>query len=108
MRPGQVLTDAKDQKQRHRAGRQTRRKQQRCHAPYQRGSRRRWSREPVGAHHHHDLVDEYRLAEPDPRHQQEDGLKDAACDRNPARDSHPTLERRRNLFRIWRPGCDGP
>ena len=45
--PGEVLADAKDQKQRHRAGRQTRRKQQRRHVVNQRGSCRRCHREPV-------------------------------------------------------------
>ncbi len=99
MRPGKVLADAKDQKQRHRTGRQSRRKEKRRHALYQRGSHRGSLRKSLGAHHHHDLMDEYRLAEPDPRRQEEDGAGDAAHDRKPAPERHPTFERRGNMFR---------
>jgi hypothetical protein len=59
MRPGEALPDAKNQKQGHRAGYQACRKEERCRAPYQSGPHRRGLCEPLGAHHHHDLVDEY-------------------------------------------------
>ena len=102
MRPVEALPDAKDQKQGNRAGRQARRKEQRSDAPYQRGARRGCLREPLGAHHHHDLVDEYRLAEPDPRRQQEERVDNVSRDRNLAPDRHTTLERRRNMFHMRR------
>jgi hypothetical protein len=47
VRPGEALTDAKDQKQSHRAARQARRKEERGDAPYQRGARRGRLRDPA-------------------------------------------------------------
>ena len=94
------LPNAKNQSQGHRAGRQ---------APsqggavrwYQRGAHRGCLREPLGPHHHHhDLVDEYRLAAPGARCQKDYGVDDVSRDRNPATDRHPTLERRRNMFHM--------
>jgi hypothetical protein len=92
MLPGEALPDAKDQKQGHRAGREARRKEERGSASYQRGARRRCLREPLGEHHHHDLVDENRLAEPDPRREDQDSVDDVSSDRNTPADRDPVLQ----------------
>jgi hypothetical protein len=47
MRPGEALTDAKDQRQICRAARRARRKEERASAPYQRGARRGRLRDPA-------------------------------------------------------------
>jgi len=43
-------------------------------------------------------VDEYCLAKPNPRHQEENGVDDVSGDRNTAPDRRPTVEGCRNLL----------
>ena len=43
-------------------------------------------------------MDEYCLAEPDPRRQEQNGMYDVSRDSNVPPDRRPTLERRRNMF----------
>ena len=92
MRLGQVPADAEEEQQRYRACRQAARKKKRRHTPDQRGSNRRCLRKFRGTHHRHDLVDEDRLAEPDPRHQEQASLNDTTDEHRSAPDCFPTLD----------------
>ena len=107
MRLGDVPADAEEEQQRHRACRQAARKQKRRHTLDQRGSNRRCLRKSRGTHHRHDLVDEDRLAEPDPRHQEQASLNDTTGEHGPAPDCFPTLEDCGDALLANRPGSGG-
>ena len=53
-------------------------------------------------HHHHDLMDEDRLTEPDPRCEENGGLGNIPHDRDPMPDGGARFERREDTLRAGR------
>jgi hypothetical protein len=107
MRASETLSDAKGQNEGHWAGRQACRKQEGHHAPYQHRPSRGFLSKPLGVHHHHDLVHEYRLTEPNSHSQEQTGVGDPSRDRKAAPDRHPAVNCRRKTVDAWCLAADG-